>query len=287
MNIDLVKQIIDNYAKDYSGLEIKEVDYPGHDNFTYRIGNEFSIRLPSGKSYAKQIVKEQKWVNYLQDNMSMPLPKCVLYVPSCDLYEFGFIINKWIDGDVAFYENDLNKILVAKDCAKFLKELHKIDSTGAPKAGEHNFYRGGDILVYEEEALMCIEKTKEVFDEEILKEVWRLGANSKLILKNVFVHGDFEATNILVKNDRLSAVIDFGILGVGEPSCDLAMYWTFFECESASAFKNELNLSNEIWLRARAWVLWKQLLVYTNDNSERAKDIVNRIIKEYKEEVNG
>ena len=66
---------------------------------------------------------------------------------------------------------------------------------------------------------------------------------------------------MLVQAGRLSAVIDFGQLGVGDPACDLAIAWTFFEGPSRQAFRDALPLDAETWARGRGWALWKALIV--------------------------
>lgn len=42
--------------------------------------------------------------------------------------------------------------------------------------------------------------------------------------------------NLLVKNGSLCGVIDFGIMGIGDPACDYAMAWTFFDEKSRKYF---------------------------------------------------
>jgi aminoglycoside phosphotransferase (APT) family kinase protein len=77
----------------------------------------------------------------------------------------------------------------------------------------------------------------------------------------VWVHGDVSVSNLLVQTGRLSAVIDFGQLGVGDPACDLAIAWTFFDGASRQAFRHALALDAETWARGRGWTLWKALIV--------------------------
>lgn len=60
-----------------------------------------------------------------------------------------------------------------------------------------------------------------------MREIWELALDSKWNSKPVWVHGDIAPGNLLVKDGKLCAVIDFGILGVGDPACDAAMAWTF------------------------------------------------------------
>ena len=76
----------------------------------------------------------------------------------------------------------------------------------------------------------------------------------------VWVHGDVTASNLLVLDGRLAAVIDFGCAAVGDPACDLAIAWTFLFGESRDAFRERLPLDEGTWARARGWALWKALI---------------------------
>lgn len=71
---------------------------------------------------------------------------------------------------------------------------------------------------------------------------------------------DIALGNLLIQAGRLSAVIDFGQLAVGDPACDLAIAWSYFAGESRVVFQQELGLDPATWQRARAWALWKALI---------------------------
>jgi len=64
-----------------------------------------------------------------------------------------------------------------------------------------------------------------------------------------------------VQEGRLSAVIDFGGLAIGDPACDLAMAWTFFDSKSRAIFRAMLPYNTGTWAQGRAWALWKALIV--------------------------
>jgi aminoglycoside phosphotransferase (APT) family kinase protein len=68
------------------------------------------------------------------------------------------------------------------------------------------------------------------------------------------------ASNLLVVDGRLSAVIDFGCSAVGDPACDLTIAWTFFHGESRATFRDRLGLDDGTWARGRGWCLWKALI---------------------------
>jgi aminoglycoside phosphotransferase (APT) family kinase protein len=63
-----------------------------------------------------------------------------------------------------------------------------------------------------------------------------------------------------LKEGRLNAVIDFGCAGVGDPSCDLAIAWTFLDPVSREEFRSAVALDPATWKRARGWALWKALI---------------------------
>ncbi len=61
--------------------------------------------------------------------------------------------------------------------------------------------------------------------------------------------------NLLVVDGRLSAVIDFGGLNVGDPACDLQPAWNMFAGASRRRFLAELSVDDATWLRGRGWAL--------------------------------
>ncbi len=81
-------------------------------------------------------------------------------------------------------------------------------------------------------------------------------------------------------------MIDFGQLCIGDPACDLSITWTLFSGESRKRFQALLDLDQETWDRARAWTLWKALIVaagFTNpNNAESVKcwEIIHDVISE-------
>jgi aminoglycoside phosphotransferase (APT) family kinase protein len=77
----------------------------------------------------------------------------------------------------------------------------------------------------------------------------------------VWVHGDVAAGNLLVRDGRLSAVIDFGTCAVGDPACDLVLAWVFLDGAAREAFRLAVGADGAMWARARGWALWKAALV--------------------------
>jgi aminoglycoside phosphotransferase (APT) family kinase protein len=71
----------------------------------------------------------------------------------------------------------------------------------------------------------------------------------------VWLHGDIHAGNLLIRQGRISAVIDFGGLGIGDPACDLMVGWTLLSAETRRMFRSALAIDDATWARGRGWAL--------------------------------
>ncbi|MFJ8455274.1 aminoglycoside phosphotransferase family protein [Bacillus paramycoides] len=281
INVSLVEKLIQEQFPEWEHLEIKPVKFSGHDNRTFHLGKQMSVRLPSDAAYVPQVEKENKWLPILSKEITLPISSPIAKGNPSAEYPWPWSINKWIEGETVTKENVHNLNEFATDLGSFLVELQSIDASNGPKAGAHNFYRGGLISVYDEEARVAIENNKDVFDETLLKHLWDLALRSTWERTPVWVHGDIAPGNLLIKDGKLCAVIDFGILGVGDPACDAAMAWTFFDKNSRNVFKEVLCMDEETWNRARGWALWKALITYdaNRDSNEKVAEETYRVIQ--------
>lgn len=288
INVDLVARLIDEQFPEWSHLTIKPVNNGGHDNRTFHLGNHMSVRLPSAAAYAPQVEKEQKWLPIIAEKLSLSVSTPIAKGKPNKEYPWSWSIYKWLEGDTLSHNNIDNLNHLAKDLGSFLKELQAIDASGGPLAGQHNFYRGSSLSIYNEESRNAIENNSDTFDGGLLREIWSLALDSEWESDPVWLHGDIATGNLLVKDGKLCAVIDFGIVGIGDPSCDAAIAWNFFDDASREVFKNELNFDEGTWNRARGWALWKALITYdsykNNDKvrAEEASNTIWTIIKDYK-----
>ncbi|MFG2110096.1 phosphotransferase [Micromonospora chersina] len=103
-------------------------------------------------------------------------------------------------------------------------------------------------------------------DTAACREVWARALTSAWQSAPVWFHGDVAAGNLLVAQGRLSAVIDFGTCGVGDPACDLVAEWTWFAGPERRLFRESAGLPDDAWRRARGWALWKALITLAADD---------------------
>lgn len=261
VDADLVKRLISSQFLEFVGLEIKPVELGGWDNYTFHLGDQMSVRLPSAQCYADKVLKEQEWLPKLAPFLPLPIPMpLAMGKPDCG-YPWNWSIYSWLEGEAASIAKISNMAQFAHDLGHFLSELQAIDLKGGPEVGPHNFYRGGSLAVYDDQTRQAIKILEDKIDVVSATNIWNEAMASVWKKDPVFVHGDVASGNLLVKNGRLSAVIDFGGLGVGDPACDLAIAWTFFKSESRIEFIKTLGLDSETVARGRGWALWKALIV--------------------------
>lgn len=195
----------------------------GWDNTTFRLGDDWSVRLPSADAYVAQVDKEHRWLPVLAKHLSLRIPEPIaIGRPSHD-FPRPWSIYRWIEGDPANAGRIASLVELASDLAGFLGELYAIEASGGPGPGPHNFFRGGSIDIWDPETRQSIEFLANKIDARAVTELWERGLGSRWDRAPVWVHGDMAPSNLLVADGRLSAVVDFGCAGIGDPACDLVM----------------------------------------------------------------
>jgi aminoglycoside phosphotransferase (APT) family kinase protein len=261
---DLVSALIHQQFPQWSGYAITPIEPGGWDNRTFRLGRDMLVRLPSNVRYVAQVEKEQRWLPVLAPMLPMPIPFPVaMGRPSID-YPWPWSVYRWLDGEPSTSGNIVGVERFAQDLANFLHALYLIDATEGPAAGEHNFFRGGPVATYDREVRNAVSALGGRLDTVTVIAVWDAALASRWEMPCVWVHGDVAPSNLLVRDGRLAAVIDFGTSGVGDPACDLTIAWTLFSGAGREAFRQVIAMDDATWARARGWALWKALILICN-----------------------
>ncbi|GID97164.1 phosphotransferase [Amorphoplanes digitatis] len=102
-----------------------------------------------------------------------------------------------------------------------------------------------------------------VFDAVALTSVWEAALRAPGWSRPpVWFHGDFHTGNVLTMNGQVSAVIDFGGLGVGDPARDMTIAFTLLSRTTRTVFRSELGVDDATWARSRGWALATGLNAY-------------------------
>jgi len=257
----LVRRLVTAQFPQWRHLPVRVVETAGWDNKTFRLGEQMIVRLPRAAAYAAQVEKEHRWLPKLAPLLPIQIPTPLAIGEPAEDYPWRWSIYRWIEGETATPERigDLNDF--AAGLAEFLIALQQIDPMNGPPPGPHNFYRGGPLTTYDAETRQAIALLKGKLDVEAATEIWDMALKATWEHPPVWLHGDVSAGNLLIQEGRLSAIIDFGMVGVGDPACDLSIAWMLFKGESRRTFRAMLPLDANTWARGRAWTLWKALIV--------------------------
>jgi len=258
---DLVSRLLADQFPQWAGLPVRPVEADGVDNTTFRLGQTMSVRLPSADAYVEQVYKEHRWLPVLAAQLPLPIPEPLAKGVPGNGFPRPWSVYRWIDGDPATAEGVADMPGFAADLADFLVALYQIDPAGGPGPGTHNFFRGGPVAVYDGETQDALAALQGQIDTALAAEVWQAALRAGRQEPPVWFHGDAQPGNLLLSDGKLSAVIDFGTSGVGDPACDTTIAWTFLSGESSRIFKQRLPFDEATWVRGRGWAIWKAMIV--------------------------
>ncbi|GAB2978154.1 aminoglycoside phosphotransferase family protein [Saccharothrix stipae] len=274
----LVRRLLASQFPRWADLPVTPVEVDGWDNRTYRLGDDLTVRLPTAEGYAPAVAKEHRWLPVLAPSLPVPVPvPLALGVPG-EGYPFHWSVRRWLEGRTASPDRIEDMAAFAVSIADFIRALHRVDASDGPRAGAHSFYRGASPGHYDDgtrRALVALEgrvdtgRAAAVWDDALRAPDWAGPP--------VWFHGDIAHGNLLVDGGKLTAVIDFGTSGVGDPACDLVIAWTMFSGESRRAFREAVELDEATWARARGWALWKALIVLA-DGHDGARDVIEEVL---------
>lgn len=257
----LVRRLVAAQFPQWADLAVRPIARSGWDNRSFHLGEHMIVRLPSALDYAVQVEKEHWWLPRLAPLLPLPIPVPLAMGEPTRGYPWRWSVYRWLEGETATPERIADLRDFARTLAQFLIDLQCIDPTDGPAPGAHNFYRGGSLTTYDVETRQALVVLKGTIDVDAAAEIWAEALATSWNRSPVWIHGDVSAGNLLVQDGRLSAVIDFGACGIGDPACDLAIAWTLFRGESRQVFRGMLPLDAGTWTRGRAWALWKALIV--------------------------
>ncbi|WP_437827138.1 aminoglycoside phosphotransferase family protein [Sorangium sp. So ce1153] len=289
IDIALVSRLVAAQFPQWADLPIRPVAWDGWDNRTFHLGERMKVRLPSAEGYVAQVEKEHRWLPRLAPLLPLAVPTPLVLGRPGFGYPWPWSVYGWIEGETASVERIADLAGFATELGRFLVALQRIDAAGGPLAGEHNFFRGGPLSVYDAETRQTIAAVARDVDAGGATEVWEAALAARWRGPPVWVHGDIAVGNLLVKEGSLRAIIDFGSSGVGDPACDLVITWTFFAGESRDAFRAAVPADSATWARARGWALWKALITFARSGrshpaEKSPRDVIAEVLAEHRQQ---
>ena len=274
----LVRQLLSEQFPQWADLSIISVQSAGTDNAIYRLGVDKCVRLPRISEAAKDVEKEQRWLPLFASTLPLPIPVPLGKGRPTERYPMGWSVYPWIEGHNATNESLANQHKAAIDLAQFIMALQRIDIAGAPSSR-----RGVPLVEQDSETRHAIKSLRGSIDMQAVTAVWEESIHASIWSKPpVWTHGDLLPSNLLVREGKLCAVIDFGLMGVGDPACDLLPAWSVFSASTRQIFRATVGVDEATWLRGRGWALSIALIIlpYYEKTNPGLVAIAKRILSE-------
>jgi aminoglycoside phosphotransferase (APT) family kinase protein len=254
----LVRRLLIGQFPQWADLPVTRVPSHGTDHDVYRLGEHLGVRLPRIGWASGQAAKEAEWLPRLAPHLPLAVPTPVALGDPDPGYPFPWAVHEWLPGKNA--EGNLRDLeLAARDLAGFITALRTVDTTGAPPRLPGT--RGGPLAERDDGVRRAIAELGERIDGAAALRSWEQSLAAPIWDgAEVWVHGDLLPGNLLVVDGRLSAVIDYGGLNVGDPACDLQPAWNIFSGDSRHTFLAELETDDTMRLRGRGWALSQALI---------------------------
>lgn len=263
----LVGRLIADQLPDYTGMALRRLGSSGSSNSLFRLGDELLVRVPRQPGGSATILKEARWQPYLADALPARVPEIVAVGEPAHGYPEHWSVVRWLEGEhpTADGSSTGSRTQLARDLAGVVRAMRELEIP--PEAREDaalRGYRAEPLTGIDSDIRACAEQCRSVpnldLDVDAVLLVWdaaMAAAADGPPPGTHWLHGDLLAENVLVRDGRLAAVLDFGGLAVGDPTVDLAAAWEVLDPETRALFRAEagLGLDERTWVLGRAWAL--------------------------------
>jgi aminoglycoside phosphotransferase (APT) family kinase protein len=242
-------------------LPLRRVEPSGTVNAIFRLGDELAVRLPRRNGPTAHGSKELDWLPRLVPMLPVDVPVPVAQGRPGGGYPWFWEIHTWVEGKTVPVD-EIDAIEAARDLAALIAALQPIDLDGAPP--------GRGVPLAERDAEIRGWLARFDGDPVVTAEWERALAAPPWDGPPVWHHGDLDMRNWLVRDGRISGVIDWGAMGVGDPACDVMVAWKLHSSAARDAFRDALPTDDATWERARGWVLSQAVAIlayYTPENN--------------------
>lgn len=259
---ELVRSLLTEQFPEWAELPLRKIEPSGTVNTIFRLGDGLSVRLPRREGPTGPGSPELDWLPALAPQLPLDVPVPVAQGRPSGDYPWFWQIHTWVEGETAPVA-EIDAIEAARDLAGLVRALQQIDPAGGPP--------GRGIPLAERAPRLTWWLDRFEGDPRAIPEWERIVATVPLWDgPPLWHHGDLDCSNWLVQNDRISGVIDWGSMGVGDPACDVMVAWKLHSTAARDAFREALPTDDATWERARGWAISQAiaaLAYYTPENN--------------------
>jgi aminoglycoside phosphotransferase (APT) family kinase protein len=280
VDLELVEALLVQQHPNLATLPLRACEQ-GFDNFMFRLGESFAVRLPRSAAAARLIAHEQRWLITLSDRLPVQIPVPIRVGLPGFGYPWRWSVVPWLSGSTA--ETAPVAAREAPRLSAFLRALH----VAAPADAPYNADRASPLASRAAAIAERMERlagTTDVITDRI-REAWLKSLAAPADVQPTWIHGDLHARNVLTLDGTITGVIDWGDMTKGDPAIDLACLWMLLPDEAArdAGMRAYGSSDPSLWIRARGWaVLFGVMLLDTGlagnaRNAVMGEQILRRI----------
>ncbi|GAA0588815.1 aminoglycoside phosphotransferase family protein [Streptomyces crystallinus] len=256
----LVRRLVASRFPRWAGLPVVRFPSGGTVNAVYRLGDDMAVRLPLTRGGAEDVAMEQEWLPRLAPLLPTPIPEVLGAGRPAEGFPWAWSVHRWLTGENPEAGALTEPLLLAEDLAGFVGAMRGLTLPGAPPA-----YRGGPLAALDVATRAAVDELRGIPEEGIdcdaVLAVWEDALRAPAWSgPPVWLHADLMPGNLLVDGGRLTAVIDFGCMGVGDPACDLFPAWNLLPADAREVFCDALAVDDATWIRGRGRTLSQALI---------------------------
>lgn len=242
----LVRRLVAGQFPRWAGLPLTPLASGGTVNAVYRLGAELTVRLPLTAGGAGDIAKEREALGALGE-LPVAVPAVVAVGEPAEGYPWPWAVHSWLDGSPALEGR------TAHGLAEFVLALRANTADGPPA---HRGRPLSEVDTATRRAIDELSRTDEPFDPETALAVWAeaLGA-PQWTGPPRWVHGDLMPSNLLLRDGRLTGVLDWATAGLGDPAIDLIPAWGLLTASGRESFRDAVAPDDATWARGRGRAL--------------------------------
>jgi aminoglycoside phosphotransferase (APT) family kinase protein len=275
----LAGRLIAGQFPHWADLPIEPVPSAGTVNALYRLGDDMVVRLPRIHGAAGGEDQDFQWLPRLAPLLPVAIPVPLAKGMPAEGYPWEWGVYTWLVG-----ENPTVGAVVAdpssltRDAVQFVDALHRVDLADGPPTG-----RGASLEGRDESARSALVALEGMIDTDAATAAWDEALGTpEWSGPPVWIHGDLLPGNLLLEGGRLTGVIDWGLLGMGDPACDMIIAWSLLPVEARNVFRAALDIDDATWARGRGWALSVALIAlpYYKDTNPVFADVARHLIRE-------